>query len=41
MSLTSAAVLAVIALIAPLVVRLARLPVPGIVLEIVLGAVVG
>jgi Kef-type K+ transport system membrane component KefB len=40
-SLTSAAVVAVIALLAPLVVRLTRLPVPDIVLEIMLGAVVG
>jgi Kef-type K+ transport system membrane component KefB len=40
-SLTSAAVVAVIALLAPLVVRLTRLPVPDIVLQIVLGAVVG
>lgn len=40
-SLTSAAVVAVIALLAPLLVRLARLPVSEIVLEIVLGAVVG
>ncbi|HEY0814903.1 MAG TPA: cation:proton antiporter [Pseudonocardia sp.] len=40
-SLTSAAVVAVIALLAPLVVRLARLPVPEIVLEILLGALVG
>ncbi|MEV4416467.1 cation:proton antiporter [Catellatospora sp. NPDC049609] len=41
LSLTSAAVVAVVALLAPLVVRLTRLRVPAVVLEILLGIVIG
>jgi Kef-type K+ transport system membrane component KefB len=41
MSLTSAAVVALLAFLAPLVVRLARVPVPDIVVQILLGIVVG
>ncbi|WP_433038948.1 cation:proton antiporter [Actinomycetospora sp. CA-053990] len=41
MSLASAAVVAVVALLAPLTVRWLRLPVPEIVVQIVAGAVVG
>jgi len=37
-SLTSAAVIAAVALLSPLIVRLARLPVPEIVLQLVAGA---
>jgi Kef-type K+ transport system membrane component KefB len=41
MSLTSAAVVAVLAFLAPLAVRLIRLPVPDIVIQILLGVAVG
>jgi Kef-type K+ transport system membrane component KefB len=41
MSLTSAAVVAVLAFVAPLLVRLIRLPVPDIVIQILLGVAVG
>lgn len=41
MSLTSAAVVALLAFIAPLIVRVTRLPVPDIVIQILLGVVVG
>jgi Kef-type K+ transport system membrane component KefB len=41
LTLTSAAVVALVALAAPLLVRLARLPVPDIVVQILLGVVVG
>jgi Kef-type K+ transport system membrane component KefB len=40
-SLTFAAVIAAVALLSPLIVRLARLPVPEIVLQIVLGIAIG
>jgi Kef-type K+ transport system membrane component KefB len=40
-SLTFAAVIAAVALLSPLIVRLARLPVPEIVLQIVLGITIG
>ena len=40
-SLTCAAVIAAVALPSPLIVRLARLPVPEIVLQIVLGITIG
>jgi len=41
MSLTSAALVALLAVIAPLLVRLSRLPVPDIVVQILLGIVIG
>jgi Kef-type K+ transport system membrane component KefB len=41
LSLTSAAVVALAAVLAPLAVRLARLPVPEVVLEILLGIAIG
>ena len=41
MSLTFAAVIAAVALLSPLIVRLAQLPVPEIVLQIVLGITTG
>jgi Kef-type K+ transport system membrane component KefB len=41
LSLTSAAVVALAAVLAPVVVRLARLPVPEVVLEILLGIAIG
>ena len=41
MSLASAALVSVLALLAPLIVRLIRLPVPDIVVQILLGIVVG
>ena len=41
MSLTSAAVVAVLAVLAPLVLRLSRIRLPEVVLEIVLGIVIG
>src|SRR5262245_9126243 len=41
MSLASAAVVSVVAVVAPLVVRFIRVPVPDIVVQIVLGIVVG
>jgi len=41
MSLTSAAVVAVLAFVAPLAARLIRLPVPDIVIQILLGVAVG
>src|SRR5580704_15683417 len=41
MSLTSAALVSLLALLAPLVVRLIRLPVPDIVVQILFGVIVG
>ena len=41
MSLTSAALVALLAFLAPLLVRLVRLPVPDIVVQILLGITVG
>jgi hypothetical protein len=41
MSLTSAALVSLLAFASPLIVRLIRLPVPDIVVQILLGIVVG
>ena len=41
MSLTSVALVSLLALLSPLIVRLIRLPVPDIVLQILLGIIVG
>lgn len=40
-SLTSVAVAAIVAVISPLIVRLLRLPVPALVLELLLGVAIG